>query len=329
MPVSESGTIKANLKSETASALTAASKGSTADREYAVGVDANGNLSVNIPWVAGSTYANLPAASGGTSVSLVTTGDKYTWDNKGDGTVTSVDAGIGLLVDDSEDPITGEGVIKANLKSEFMSFLEASEKTAVEGREYAVGVDANGNLSVNIPWVAGSTSAGHTIVNAAGTTFTQRDKLKIENGSVVDDSANNQTIIKEYTYYGTKANWDLMSDSAKAQYKYYQFTDDFDGMTFDNVPTEGSNNPVKSNGIYTSIQTKLTKPEIKTQTLAAGSTSVTFTNIPTTGNHIIDVYTNKAGLYYTAIDDSIAGSLTVTYESQSSAVTVCLRIEEY
>lgn len=48
--ITRSGTIKANLKSETESALTAASKGSTADREYAVGLDANGNLAVNVPW---------------------------------------------------------------------------------------------------------------------------------------------------------------------------------------------------------------------------------------------------------------------------------------
>lgn len=30
---------------------------------------------------AGKEYKNLPAASGGTDLSLVTTGDKYTWDS--------------------------------------------------------------------------------------------------------------------------------------------------------------------------------------------------------------------------------------------------------
>lgn len=65
----------------------------------------------------------------------------------------------------------------------------------------------------------------------------------------------------------------------------------------------------------------------KTQTLAAGSTTVTFTNIPTSGNYVADVYTSVAGLDYESIDDSTAGTLVVTYESQSSAVTVYLKLE--
>ena len=141
-PITTSGTIKANLKSETASSLTATSKGATASREYAVGLDANSNLSVNVPWTdthyasstivgasatatanaaatngnayinhiengtvksahnikgtgattvtadangvitvnsTNTTYSSQAAASGGTAVSLVTTGEKYNW----------------------------------------------------------------------------------------------------------------------------------------------------------------------------------------------------------------------------------------------------------
>ena len=39
-----------SLKSDTLSTLTASFKGNTTDREYAVGLDKNGNLSVNVPW---------------------------------------------------------------------------------------------------------------------------------------------------------------------------------------------------------------------------------------------------------------------------------------
>ena len=39
-----------DLKSDTPSSLTAENKGSSASREYAVGLDADGKLSVNIPW---------------------------------------------------------------------------------------------------------------------------------------------------------------------------------------------------------------------------------------------------------------------------------------
>jgi hypothetical protein len=49
-------------------------------------------------WVAhgvddNTTYSSKAAASGGTDVSLVTTGEKYTWNNKGTGTVTQVKVG--------------------------------------------------------------------------------------------------------------------------------------------------------------------------------------------------------------------------------------------
>ena len=48
--VTTSGTIKANLVSDTASTLEAASMGTTANRQYAVGIDKNDKLSVNVPW---------------------------------------------------------------------------------------------------------------------------------------------------------------------------------------------------------------------------------------------------------------------------------------
>lgn len=67
---------------------------------------------------------------------------------------------------------------------------------------------------------------------------------------------------------------------------------------------------------------------IKTATLAAGSTTVTFTGVPTTGNNLIDVYTSVAGLEYTAVDDTTAGQLTYTFEAQQSAVNVYLVIKE-
>ena len=70
------------------------------------------------------------------------------------------------------------------------------------------------------------------------------------------------------------------------------------------------------------------KATIQKATLAAGATTVTFTNIPTTGINTIEVYTSKAGLEYTAVDDTTAGSLVYTFEAQSSDVTVYLVIRD-
>ncbi len=61
-PITSTGTIKANLKSETNSSLTAAAVGTTANREYAVHPDANGNLAVNIPWTDTVEFEELTSA---------------------------------------------------------------------------------------------------------------------------------------------------------------------------------------------------------------------------------------------------------------------------
>lgn len=70
-------------------------------------------------------------------------------------------------------------------------------------------------------------------------------------------------------------------------------------------------------------------PTLLSQTLAVGSTSVTFTGLPTTGVNIIDIYTSKTGLDYLSLDDSTAGQLTVNYDAQVTVITVYLKIERY
>ena len=74
---------------------------------------------------------------------------------------------------------------------------------------------------------------------------------------------------------------------------------------------------------------KQDKPTVKTQTMAVGETTVTFTDLPTTGTNTFDFYTSKAGLNFTDIDDSTVGSLTLTYPEQEEAITVYLVIEGY
>lgn len=63
------------------------------------------------------------------------------------------------------------------------------------------------------------------------------------------------------------------------------------------------------------------------QTLSAGSTSVTFTNVSTTANSIVAVATDVSGLEYNSI--SVSGtSYTVTFDSQASDVEVYLLVTE-
>ena len=77
----------------------------------------------------------------------------------------------------------------------------------------------------------------------------------------------------------------------------------------------------------TLINTKFArKPEVKTATLASGSTTVTFTSLPTTGNYLIDFYASN-GANYKAIDISTPGTAVLTYDAPASAVTVYCEIK--
>lgn len=65
---------------------------------------------------------------------------------------------------------------------------------------------------------------------------------------------------------------------------------------------------------------------VTTQTLAAQATSVSFA-VPTSGNHLIEFWSSD-GSNYTAIDTSVSGTATLTYDAAESARTISCRISE-
>lgn len=71
------------------------------------------------------------------------------------------------------------------------------------------------------------------------------------------------------------------------------------------------------------------RSQLFSQNLVAGNTTVTFTGLPTTGINLIDVFTSKAGVDYTDMDDSTSGQVTVTYDVQDADMTVYLKIESF
>lgn len=128
--ITSSGTIKCKLKSEVLSSLASTSVSTTADRQYPVNLDRDGNLSVNVPW-AGDTYI----------------GEK------------------GVTVANNK--------ISATLKNNTPSSLSSASMGSTADRQYAVGLDVDGKLSVNIPWTdtVGMTTNGSNAdshVNFAG-----------------------------------------------------------------------------------------------------------------------------------------------------------------
>lgn len=91
-------------------------------------------------------------------------------------------------------------------------------------------------------------------------------------------------------------------------------------------PLTVGTNITAADPVVEQISTKENVPTVLTQTLASGTTSVTFTGLPTTGNYLIDFYAEN-GANYTAIDTSTAGTAILTYEAPVSAVTIYCEIK--
>lgn len=81
------------------------------------------------------------------------------------GTVTKVSTGVGLTGGD----VTTTGTIKAKLKSETASTLDSAAMGSTASRQYAVGVDKSGYLSVNIPWTDNQRTAASETPEPIGT----------------------------------------------------------------------------------------------------------------------------------------------------------------
>lgn len=79
-------------------------------------------------------------------------------------------------------------------------------------------------------------------------------------------------------------------------------------------------------GAINELAAEIVVPTTQTGTLGIAATSIEF-NVPTTGNHIIDFYCSD-GANYTAIDTSVSGKATLTYEAVAYARTVVCVIKE-
>lgn len=79
-------------------------------------------------------------------------------------------------------------------------------------------------------------------------------------------------------------------------------------------------------GAINEINAKIAPDNVVAKTLAISATSVEF-DVPTTGDNIIDFYVSD-GSEYTAINTSVSGKVTLTFDSAAYARTVICKIEE-
>ena len=160
--ITESGTVKANLSSYSAI---------SGDRVYNVGVNSSNQLAVNVPWE-NTTYESKSASEGGTAVSLVTTGEKYTWNNKA--TSSDITTAIGNL------DVTGTSSFGAD--KTISAWSETDGKVSISSQNIAI----TGSQAVLTGYAktTGNVAASDTVTAAIGKLETKADNNTTNIGKV-------------------------------------------------------------------------------------------------------------------------------------------------
>ena len=134
-------TYKAKLKSETAHTASSATPTNTANRQYAVGVDKDGYLSVNVPWVNNTYTVN----NGKLSIQIAGTEKTAFTANQ------STEATFNVPSATASD----YGVIKVS--SVNTSAVTVNSESTKAGRYYPVELNSDGKAIVNVPWTDSNT----------------------------------------------------------------------------------------------------------------------------------------------------------------------------
>lgn len=172
-PITDTGSIKANLVTETPYQNDAITAFEDPQRLYSVGVDKSGRLAVVVPWANTQiTYAPVTQTDNG----LMLATDKKKLDGIAEGaqpgTVTQIATNNGIV----GGTITKTGTIGLNLKSTTKLTTDANAITDLTNKTYAVSLDKSGYLAVNVPWTDNNTNSYHTTGSWSGITYTATAK---------------------------------------------------------------------------------------------------------------------------------------------------------
>ena len=171
--ITTTGTIKANLRSDSLSSYNSTIGTGDASRLYSVIADKSGYLSVMVPWTDTNTNTEYDAVTT-TANGLMIASDKVKLDSiSANASVASVATGVGL----DGGTITSTGTIKAKLKNETLLSVDSTAPiTVTADRTYAVLADKSGFLSVYVPW--SNTEYSNATTSAAGL-MSAADKTKL------------------------------------------------------------------------------------------------------------------------------------------------------
>ena len=165
--------------------------GTSTTRNYAVKLSSE-KMYVNVPWE-NTTYESKAAASGGTAVSLVTTGEKYTWNNKQDAisdlstirsNASNGNTAYGYFTSGAANNVvttadTTNTLYVVGVTSSATTTLKRDTSITIKGNALSAGsVTTTGNVSVGgTLGVTGATTLSSTLSVASGITLTTTKKI--------------------------------------------------------------------------------------------------------------------------------------------------------
>lgn len=164
--------------------------------------NSSGTVTIN---ATDTIYESKAAASGGTAVSLVTTGEKYTWNSKtsNTGTVTKVTAGTGLSIG-----TTAGGNFTTTGTINHTNSVTAQTTQAV----YPIKIDAQGHISaygsaVTIPTVPSNTASSTTGISISNHATGTVIGVQSSTTTASKATAGTAVSIPNVTSAGSASNW--------------------------------------------------------------------------------------------------------------------------
>ncbi len=177
------------------------------------------------------------------------------------------------------------------------------------------------NKWTNTRLVFPSPIEGHILLDKDDNELAKREKIKFNDPITAEDDPINDTI-----NLGVHIDSDGELDLDKfippqlptGEFRYFY-----------NLNDTGIVNPVEGQTLeYIGGKwVNITKQITLIKTLEAGENDITFNNIPTDKNYILDFYTTKEGLEYVSLNDATAGVITYTFEEQEEDVDCMLVIK--
>lgn len=162
--------------------------------------------------------------------------------------------------------------------------------------------------------------AGHVIKNASGTAVTQRANMQFKTAAVTDE--NGETVVRNVVQV-TQEQYDALPESKNSDGIIYDITD----ATV--VPAVVETVPIAQGGTGATTaagaRENLGLGYDLTDTLAAGQTSISFTDSHIVNGVRIDAYTDTYGFVPTNMTQS-GTTVTLTFHAQTAAHTVGISI---